>query len=122
VNFYRSKADLIERLEKVSGNAPFAEAEQEQISAQVKEIRAFITAMQELTADQLADVDERLANIEETSKRLGRKDWLMASVGAVFSLVLTDLITPSVAQRILLMMFEGLGHLFGIGGPPAPLP
>jgi hypothetical protein len=67
-------------------------------------------------------VDERLANIQEASKRLGRKDWLMASVGAVFSLVLADLIGPAVAQRVLLMIVEGLGHMFGLGGPPTQLP
>jgi hypothetical protein len=64
----------------------------------------------------------RLANIEKTSKRPGRKDWLMASVGAVFSLVLADLIGRAVAQRIRLMLVEGLGHMFGLGGPPAQLP
>lgn len=42
--------------------------------------------------------------------------------GAVFSLILTDAITPTIAQRIFMLGLQGLGHLFGIGGPPAPLP
>jgi hypothetical protein len=76
-------------------------ARQAQISQQLQQIRTFITTMSKLTADQLADVDERLEHIEEASKRLGRKDWLMGFYGAVLSLVFSDLITPSVAQRIL---------------------
>ena len=41
--------------------------------------------------------------------------------GALFSLVVTDLIPPQAVQHILLMTFHSLGHLFGFGAPP-PLP
>lgn len=64
-------------------------------------------------------MNDRLDEIEEASCRL---DWLMLFNGAVFSLILTDAITPTVAQRIIMLGLQGLGHLFGIGGPPVPLP
>jgi hypothetical protein len=54
--------------------------------------------------------------------RMGRKDWLMLFNGALFSLVLTDLIPAEAVQHILLMTLHGLGHLFGIGAPPMHLP
>jgi hypothetical protein len=119
----RQSKELFAELEHVADNAPFTGPEQAQIASQMQQIRAhIIKSMPNLTADQLADVDERLDHIEEASRRLGRKDWLMLLNGAVFSLILTDLITPPVAQHILLMVFHGLGHLFGLGGPSVPLP
>ena len=88
----------------------------------MQQVRTFITTVPELTADQLSEVNDRLDEMEQASRRLGRKDWLLMFNGAVFSLILTDTITPSVAQRIIMLGLQGLGHLFGIGGPPVPLP
>ena len=42
--------------------------------------------------------------------------------GAVFSLILTDLITPQVAQHVLLITVQALGYLFGHEMPPGHLP
>lgn len=105
-----------------SGNTPFTEPERERISMQIREIKVYITNTYELTGNQLSEVNERLDQIAEASRRLGRKDWLMAFSGAVFSLILSDLIPPQAAQHILMLALQGLGHLFGLGGPPAPLP
>ena len=67
-------------------------------------------------------MDARLGQAEQASRRLGRKDWLMLFNGAVFSLILTDLITPQTAQQVIMLTVHGLGHLFGIGAPPPHLP
>jgi hypothetical protein len=67
-------------------------------------------------------VDARLEHVEEASKRMGRKDWITVLNGAVFSLILADLITPDTAQNVILMALHGIGHLFGVGGPPPHLP
>jgi predicted Zn-dependent protease with MMP-like domain len=91
-------------------------------SDQLKQIRDYITTARELTAEQISDLDAKLDHAEEASKRLGRKDWITLFNGAVFSLILTDTITPDTAQHIILMALHGIGHLFGIGGPPPHLP
>jgi hypothetical protein len=103
-------------------NTPFSPDEQAEISRGMRQVRMFVAAIPELTADHLAEVNDRLDQMEEASRRLGRKDWLMLFNGAVFSLILTDAITPTVAQRIIMMGLQGLSHLFGLGGPPVPLP
>jgi hypothetical protein len=103
-------------------NTPFTKAEQAEISGQIQRIRTFISINYDLNADQLAEVSERLDDIEEASRRLGRKDWLNAFNGAVLSLVLTELVPPQAMQRIIMIGLQGLGHLFGLGGPPTPLP
>ena len=130
---YKAAPDLWERLgqnkEFLAGqpgedldNTPFTSGEQAAISAQLKQIRNYITTAHELTTEQISHLDARLEHAEEASRRIGRKDWLMAFNGAVFSLFLTDLITPDTAQHVIMMAVHGLGHLFGIGGPPPHLP
>lgn len=103
-------------------NTPFTVREQAEILTRVKQIKSYIRATHELTSEQMARVEERLDRIERDSRRLGRKDWLMAFNGAVFSLVLSELIPQQAATHIVVMAIIGLGHLFGIGSPPPSLP
>lgn len=102
-------------------NTPFTPVEQAAISAQLKGIKDYIATTHELTSEQISQVQAKLDHAEEASRRIGRKDWITLFNGAVFSLVLTDLITPPTAQHVILMALHGIGHLFGIGGPPPPL-
>jgi len=118
----RSWEFLDGQAEETLDNTPFTTDEGTAISAQLKQIREYITTTHELTAEQISHLDARLEHAEEASKRIGRKDWLMAFNGAVFSLMLADLITPDTAQHVILMALHGLSHLFGIGGPPPHLP
>ncbi len=126
---YASTPDLWAELEQSKRllaapheNTPFTKTEQIQISNQIHQIKNYILITYELTVERLSDVEERLDHIEEASRRLGRKDWLVLFNGAVFSLILADLIPPQAAQHILVLALHGIGHLFGLGGPPTPLP
>lgn len=105
-----------------SDNAPFTAGEQARISDQLREIKEYIQSTYELTDEQMARVEEALDTAEQASRRIGRKDWLMAFNGAVFSLFLSDLIPQQAATHIVVMAITGLGHLFGIGGLPPSLP
>ena len=118
----KSKSFFTGRDRQTTGNAPFTEAEQTDISVQIKEIKDHIKITHDLTSEQLSNVEATLDEVEEASHRIGRKDWLLAFNGAVFSLILTDLVTPQTAQHIIMMAIHGLSHLFGIGGPPPQLP
>ena len=101
-----------------SANTPFTSEEQQEVSAQLKEIAESIKATYKLTAEQSAKLDEKFEEAEKASRRMGRKDWGLLFGGAVFSLILADVITPGVAGHILTMIEHGIGHLF-IGGPPS---
>jgi hypothetical protein len=103
-------------------NTPFTSAEQAEVSAQVRRVEDYIKATFELTSEQISRVEETLSHAEEASRHLGRKDWLLLFNGGVFSLILTDMITPQAAQHIIMLTVQGLGHLFGFGGPPPHLP
>lgn len=98
-------------------NTPFTPAEQEQISAQLKEIRTQVAELCSLTEEQSARIEERFDQGEEASRRLGRKDWILLFGGAMLSLVVSAVVPPEVLQHALTMTAQRLGHLFG-GGPP----
>lgn len=102
-------------------NTAFTESQQAQITSQIQQVKAFIKNTYELTGEQIAEVEERLDQVEQASRRMGRKDWLMLFNGAVFSLIVSGFIPPQAAQHILLMTLHGLGHLFGVGGAPPHL-
>lgn len=53
-----------------SDNTPFTEAEREQVCLQIQQIEVYITTTYELSADQVSDVNERLDQIKEASRRL----------------------------------------------------
>lgn len=102
-------------------NTIFTEGEQAEISNYLRELKEYIKTTYELTAGEMAEVEQKLDQAEEASHKMGGKDWLMLFNGALFSLVVTDLIPPQAVQHILLMTLHSLGHLFGFGAPP-PLP
>jgi hypothetical protein len=101
-----------------SPNTPFSPDEQAAISAQLKEIKEAVKQTYQLTAEQSAELDKKFDEAEKASRRMGRKDWGLLFGGAVFSLILSDAITPGIAGHILMLMEHGLGHLF-MGNPPS---
>jgi len=120
--FQRSRELVVFMPQYANENLPFTSEEQSAISAQINDIKIYIKRTYELSAEQMSQIEERLDAAEESSRRIGRKDWVMAFNGAVFSLILSDLIPQQAAQHILVMALTGLGHLFGIGGVPPSNP
>ena len=99
-------------------NAPFTPDEQAAIWRRLDDVKQLVREQFELPAEQLAAIDQRLDDAGKASKRLGRKDWLMAFYGAVMSTFMTDAIPPHVIQTIVTTVLHGVGHIFGFGGPP----
>ena len=69
----------------------------------------------------MSRIEEKLDAVNEASARVGRKDWIMMLNGAAFSLIVNDLIPPHVVDAILRIVFHGIAHVFGVGGPPPPI-
>jgi hypothetical protein len=101
-----------------SSNTRFTLEEQATVSAQLKAIAESVKRTYEPTAKQSAEVDRKFEEAEKASSRMGRKDWGLLFGGAVFSLILSDAITPGIAWHVLMMVEHGIGHMF-MGGPPA---
>jgi hypothetical protein len=94
-------------------NTLFTPAEQEQISAQLRQIKESLRATYSLTGDELALIEARLDETEEASQRMGRKDWRLLFYGIILTLIVGDLITPDIVHHILVMAVHGLDSLFG---------
>jgi hypothetical protein len=109
------QADVPGQFIPESANTAFTEDEQAAISHQLRAIRETVKKIYELTAEQSAALDEKFEEAEKASRRMGRKDWGLLFGGAVFSLILTDVITPGIAEHILIMVQHGIGYLFTDG-------
>jgi hypothetical protein len=77
-----------------SANTPFTEDEQNQIAAQLQEIKKQLKERFELTSEQMEQVEERLDEAVEASKRMSRKDWLLLFSGIIFTSIITATVTP----------------------------
>jgi hypothetical protein len=62
--------------------------------------------------EQLSLIEARFDQAEEAARHIGRKDWLLLFSGVIFTLIVTDLLPPAVAQHVLMMALHGLEHLF----------
>ena len=102
-------------------NDPFTQDEQTQIVARLEEVKLHVLKY-ELSAEQTAGIERRLDDLKETSKRVGRKDWITMVYGAAFGMVVDDLVPAKIVQEILAIIMHGVAHLFGFGGPLPPLP
>lgn len=103
-------------------NTPFTQDEQDQIAAQLNRIRESLADRFELSNEQVERIAERLDEAAEASKRMGRKDWLLLFGGSVLSLILTDIVTPGVAEHIFMVTIHGIAHLFTGGSEPPQIP
>jgi hypothetical protein len=103
-------------------NTPFDPGELAEITRLLRGIKDRAQQVYSLTNDQTEYLEARLEGVEEASHRIGRKDWLLLFYGALFNLIISGILPPPVIEHILVSVLQGLGHLFGIGGPPAPIP
>jgi hypothetical protein len=94
-------------------DTPFTPTEQAEISSKLREIKRYVQETYSLSREQITRMEARFDDVERASRKLGRKDWMLLFLGAIFSLIITDTLTPDVAQHILGMALQGLQHLFG---------
>jgi hypothetical protein len=104
-----------------TGNAPFTQAEQDQITAAFASSKLIARERYSLTEEQFASIERKLDEMVETSRTMGRKDWINLVGSAGFSLIVGSLFTPEVVQHVLGTAFRGIAHIFGLDFPPLTL-
>lgn len=82
-------------------NRPFTDAEQSQIRAALDELKRYLVTTQSLQDEQLKSVEQQLRYLEESSRRLGRKDWVNILFSTLISLALTLALPPERANGLL---------------------
>jgi hypothetical protein len=101
-----------------TGNTPFTQDEQKQISTLLHEIAHGLVGQFELTSEQIAHIEERLDEAAEASTRLGRKDWIIYTIGTITSLIITATVAAGIGEHILTLIIQSLAHLFADGSEP----
>jgi hypothetical protein len=118
----RGRKEFIEDVQQSSDNVPFAQDEQGQIAAQLLGNKNEMRTQFELSSEQAADVDEKIDELVEAAVRMGRKDWLIYSLGTITALIITATVAAPVGEHILAMIVHGLAHLFTGGNEPPEIP
>jgi hypothetical protein len=101
-------------------NVPFTAEERAELATQLREIKKYATRNHSLSENQVQALEARLEYLEEAAGRLGRLDWRNAAVGAMVTFAAEMIVAPEEARRILLMILQPLGHLFGHPFPELP--
>lgn len=113
---------LVAEIQQESGNSPFTDDERRQIVAQLQAIKTQVKEQFKLTAEQLAEVNEKLDEVAEASKRMGRKDWLIYFLGTITALIIAATVTSGMGDHIFTTVIQAIAHMFIGGTEPPPLP
>jgi hypothetical protein len=118
----RGKEFLADVQHNDTRNTPFTQAEQEQIVAQLQEIKKQVKEQFALSSEQMEQIEERLDEAAEAATHMGRKDWLIYVLGTITALIITATVEPGVGEHIFAMVIHALGHLFTGGSEPPQIP
>jgi hypothetical protein len=89
-------------------NTRFSSEEQSRIANALSEFLKEVQNQGLLSADAIRDLDDQVNYLVAASKRLGRKDWVLAATGALFSFTLQAGLTGSTAGQLLRLATDGL--------------
>jgi hypothetical protein len=119
----RENIELISNIQRSDfENTPFTETEQRQISSQLEEIKKQLSKQFRITGEQLVQVREKVDEITEASKRMGRKDWFNCTIGIIATLIIASVVLPGVGEQIFAMIIQSINNLYIAGGGPPELP
>ena len=93
---------------QVIKNTPFSSDEQERIAETFNEFEKEIKSREILSEEQINLLHERVEYLVESSKRLGRKDWLAAAAGALIGFTFQAGLTSDTATQIIHLAGEAL--------------
>lgn len=82
-------------------NAPFSSDEQARISKALAELRSFLVSTGGHSEVQLKFIETRLDHLEESSRRLGRKDWITLAMGTLLNIIVGAALAPEAARELL---------------------
>lgn len=90
-------------------DSQFDSAEQQRIQKALNEIREYLISTQNLAVDQQEVIAARLAYLEGASRRLGRKDWVIVTIGVLTNIIVTAGFGPTQAHELIQFAGKVLG-------------
>ncbi len=94
------------------GNTQFSSEELERIASSLEEAKATIGSQPNIQSEQVALIYKKLDEIKEASTRLGRKDWINYTAGAITSACASAAFAPDVTKSIFLTLNSAFSWLF----------
>ena len=89
-------------------NSPFTEHEHSRVQESLLRVLREVRSHNVLTSEQIELLEERLEYLIESSARLGRKDWLICVLGAVFGLVLQAGLTGEAGRYVSKIVWQAV--------------
>jgi hypothetical protein len=107
-----------ELLEDVSNettqNTQFTTEEQTNIEVRLRELAEDMKRTHSLSQEQMRALDTKIDYLIEASSRIGRKDWILLSLGVVATLA--SAFPPEFVRQFLQMVIQAIGHHGLLGG------
>lgn len=92
------ESELINATNSDNENTPFTKNEKEKIISGISEIRQYLIEVHKIDSEL---IEPRLRYLEESSQRLGRKDWINVLFSVIIGIILNATVTPESARDIL---------------------
>lgn len=107
-----NKALIAEELTEFE-NSSFSLDEQVRISKAIVELKSFLLSTRQHSSEQIQFIEERLNHLDESAKRLGRKDWITLAMGTLTNIVVGVALAPDAARELVRNAGLLLGWIVG---------
>lgn len=105
----------------LEGNEPFSSQDREALQIALSEVRSFLEKQESIAQEHWHSISSQLDYVLDASGRLGRKDWLHLTIGALVSVFTSGAFAPEQAYVYLQYALNALRlALLGVGllSPP----
>ncbi len=93
-------------------NTPFTSIELDKIAESIKRIRADVDKIQDVTPEQINIISRKLSDIQDSSQRFGRKDWINYVVGTLTNLCVAAAFAPETSKALFKAVNSAFRWLF----------
>jgi hypothetical protein len=97
---------------KTAKDTPFAGNELEDVRDALRDAQEQLADLKGLNDEQAAMIRDLSGRLDRSSEHLGRKDWVIAAIGAGSALVIAGAVPPLFMLHIGVKLFHDIGHLF----------
>jgi len=98
-------------------NTPFTSDERDGIAKQLNELKEYVSRTYSLSGPELEDLESKVDYLVDASSRLGRKDWVLACIGALMGWFVTAALPPNASAHLFQILMKGIAHILGLGFP-----
>lgn len=101
----------------VISNEPFSYSKVEEIIGALDELRVLIKENLNLELEQLDFVKKEFEDSKERAKRVGRKDWILAFIGVIVTIITGFALSPDKAKLLWDLAKSRFGGILPLPGP-----